>query len=317
VTTLRIPSVTLGTANLGHLYGRMSEEDALAVLETAWDLGIRAFDTAPHYGLGLAERRLGRFLAGKPREEVVVSTKVGRLLRAAAEPKERDDDGFDVPGDVTRVWDLSADGVRRSLDESLERLGLDRVDVLYVHDPERHDLERGVGEALPALVRLRDEGVVDAVGMGSMAVPALEAAAASGLPDVLMVAGRYTLAEQPVAERLLPLCAEHGIRIVAASVLNSGLLATDEPDAGSLYDYAPVPAALLEHVLAVRDVCRRFGTPLPSAALRFPARNPLITSTVISADSPAQLLETYARLQEAVPEALWAALEAEGLLAAG
>ena len=312
-----MPPVTLGTANIGHLYGRMSEHDALAVLETAWELGVRAFDTAPHYGLGLAERRLGRFLASKPRHEVLVSTKVGRLIRPAAQPRERDDEGFDVPGDITRVWDLSAEGVRRSLDESLERLGLDRVDVLYVHDPERYDLDRGIHEALPALVGLRDEGVVDAVGIGSMAVQALEAAARSGLPDVLMVAGRYTLAEQPVAERVLPLCAEHGIRVVAASVLNSGLLATDEPDAASLHDYAPVPPALLEHTIAIRDVCRRFGTALPTAAVRFPARNPVVASTVISADTPEQLAETYRRLQEPVPDALWAALESEGLLAGG
>lgn len=165
MTGLRLPPVTLGTANLGHLYRRMSEDDALELLETAWRLGIRAFDTAPHYGLGLAERRLGGFLAGKPRDEVIVSTKVGRLIRPAAMPRERDDEGYDVPGDVERVWDLSADGVRRSLEESLERLGLDRVDVLYVHDPERADLERGVHEALPALVHLRDGGVVEAVGM--------------------------------------------------------------------------------------------------------------------------------------------------------
>jgi len=316
VTDLQVPPVTLGTANLGHLYGRMSEEDAERLLETAWSLGVRAFDTAPHYGLGLAERRLGRFLAGKPRDEVIVSTKVGRLIRPAEQPRERDDEGYDVPGDVTRVWDLTADGVRRSLDESLERLGLDRVDVLYVHDPERSDLDRGVREALPALVRLRDQGVVDAVGMGSMAVPALEAAAVSGLPDLLMVAGRYTLAEQPVADRMLPACAEHGIRIVAASVLNSGLLATDEPSAASPYDYAPAPPDRLERALAIRDVCRRFGVALPTAALRFPARNPLVASTVIAADTREQLVETHGRLHEEVPEALWAALEAEGLLAA-
>jgi D-threo-aldose 1-dehydrogenase len=317
MSDLRLPPVTFGTANLGHLYGRMSEDDALALLEAAWDLGIRAFDTAPHYGVGLAERRLGRFLAGKPRDEVIVSTKVGRLLRPAAVPREQDDEGFDVPGDVARVWDLSADGVRRSLEESLERLGLDRVEMLYVHDPERYDLQRGVQEALPALVRLREEGVVDAVGMGSMSVDALEAAAASGLPDVLMVAGRYTLAEQPVAARVLPLCTEQGIRIVAASVLNSGLLATDEPGAASPYDYAPVPPSLLAHTLAIRDVCRRCGTALPTAALAFPARDPLVVSTVIAAETREQLAETFGRLHETVPDALWAALEAEGLLAAG
>lgn len=150
-----------------------------------------------------------------------------------------------------------------------------------------------------------------------MSVEALEAAARSGLPDVLMVAGRYTLAEQPVAEAVLPLCGEHGTRIVVASVLNSGLLATDEPDAASPYDYAPVPPALLAHALAVRDVCRRFGTALPTAALRFPARNPLVASTVIAADTPGQLAETFRRLHEDVPDGLWAALRAEGLLASG
>src|SRR5687767_14581225 len=171
----------------------MSDEDAWAVLEAAWDGGIRSFDTAPHYGLGLSERRLGAFLATKPRADYVVSTKVGRLLRPSPETADRldDENQFAVPASLRRVWDFSADGVRASLEESLERLGLSEVDILYLHDPEEHDLAADLSTGVPAVAALRDEGLVKAVGIGSKSNGALLASVRTGPLDLAMVAGRY------------------------------------------------------------------------------------------------------------------------------
>jgi D-threo-aldose 1-dehydrogenase len=198
----------LGTANLGNLYVPVSDEQAHAVLEAAWECGIRYFDTAPHHGLGLAERRFGTFLSTKAREEFVISTKVGRRLVPNLDGAAGLDDAnhFSVPADHWRVWDFSADGVRRSLDESLARLGLDSVDIVYPHDPDEYDLETALAEGLPAVAVLRDAGVVSAVGIGSKSVEALAAGARSALLELLMVAGRFTLLEQPALDDVLPEC---------------------------------------------------------------------------------------------------------------
>src|SRR5919205_4164171 len=186
---ISLPRLGYGAAGLGNHRTQLSDADADRILEAAWVSGIRYFDTAPHYGLGLSERRLGRFLAGLPRDQYVVSTKVGRLLQPnPAGAGLLDDEDFIVPATYRRVWDFSPAGVRRSMEESLGRLGLDRVDVLYLHDPERWDLRRGLAEGLPALVRLRDEGLTTGIGIGSMQTAALVAAARTGVPDLLMVA---------------------------------------------------------------------------------------------------------------------------------
>ena len=192
-----------GAANVGNLYRAVTDDEAWQILDAAWECGIRYFDTAPHYGLGLSERRLGAFLATKPRHEFTVSTKVGRLLRPdpAGAGRMDDENDFVVPADLTRVWDFTADGVRRSLEESLERLGLDSVDIVYAHDPERFDLRRGLDDGLPALAKLRAEGLAEAVGVGSMSTEALRLSAASGVLDLLMVAGRFTLADQSARDR--------------------------------------------------------------------------------------------------------------------
>jgi D-threo-aldose 1-dehydrogenase len=195
-----------GGANVGNLWSAMSDDEAWALLEAAWDGGIRYFDTAPHYGLGLSERRLGAFLATKPREEFVLSTKVGRLLRPSPSTAHLLDDAnnFVVPADLRRVWDFSRDGVRRSVEESLQRLGLDAVDVLYLHDPEEFGLDAALASGIPAAVELREEGAVTAVGVGSKSTAALAAAVRTGALDLLMVAGRLTLLEQPACEEFVP-----------------------------------------------------------------------------------------------------------------
>jgi D-threo-aldose 1-dehydrogenase len=306
-----------GGANLGNLFTAMSDEQAHAVLEAAWECGIRYFDTAPHYGLGLSERRLGAFLATKPRDEFVVSTKVGRRLVPSPETSDELDEegGFIVPADPRRVWDPSPDGVRRSLDESLERLGLDRVDVLFLHDPDEYpDMEASVASAVPALVALREEGLVRAVGLGSKSVPAHLAAVRAGDVDLLMVAGRYTLLEQPAAPELIPQCRERGIGIAVAGAFNSGLLATSTPGPGARYEYGDAPTDVVEKAQRLAAVCGRHGVELPAAALQFPLREPVVRSVVLGATEPAHIEQNVARVAEPIPEALWEELAREGFL---
>jgi len=307
-----------GTANVGNLYRTMTDVHASALLHTAWDVGIRYFDTAPHYGLGLSERRLGDFLRTKPRDEFVVSTKVGRLLRpnlAGVGLWDTEND-FVVPADTRRVWDFSAAGVRMSLEDSLARTGLDRFDIVYLHDPERHDLTLGLEEALPALAQMRAENLISSLGVGSMSTSALLAAAETGLPDLLMVAGRYTLADQSALAEIVPACRERGIGIVTAAVFNSGLLATDNPGAGARYDYADVPAPLLERVQRIAVVCRDFGVSLATAALQYTLRDDTVQSVVVGGSRPEQLRQNAERMHEVVPQQLWQTLAQQNLIPA-
>lgn len=294
----------------------MTDDEAWAVLDAAWDSGIRYFDTAPHYGLGLSERRLGAFLATKPRSDFVLSTKAGRLLRPSPETADRLDDAnqFAVPASLRRVWDFTADGIRRSLEESLRRLGLDAVDVLFLHDPERDDLGRALDSGVPALVALRAERLVNAVGVASMSTAALLAAVRAGGLDLLMVAGRYTLAEQPAVEAVIPACRAAGVGIVAAAVFNTGLLASSLPGPGARYEYTDVAADVLERVRRIEDVCAEYGVALPVAALQFPLREPAVRSVVVGGAVPRHLRENAERARTVVPDELWDRLAADGLV---
>jgi D-threo-aldose 1-dehydrogenase len=306
----------LGAANVGNLYRAMSDEAAWAVLDAAWESGVRYFDTAPHYGLGLSERRLGAFLATKPRTDYVLSTKVGRLLRPSPGTADRLDDAnqFAVPASLSRVWDFSADGIRSSLEESLERLGLDAVDVLYLHDPEEDDLGRALKSGVPAVAALRDEGLVAAVGLGSKCTAALLAGVRTGALDLLMVAGRYTLVEQPVMDEVIPQCRAAGVGVVAAAVFNSGLLASPRPGATARYEYGDVPADVLARAARIEAVCADHGVPLPVAALQFPLREPVVRSVVVGAATADQVRQNAERVRAEVPAGLWDQLAAEGLI---
>ncbi|WP_206074537.1 aldo/keto reductase [Antribacter gilvus] len=317
-TTLPFGRLGYGAANVGNLYRELTDEQSHAILDAAWEAGIRYFDTAPHYGLGLSERRLGAFLRTKPRDEYLLSTKVGRLLRPHPEGAGTldTDNDFHVPATTRRVWDASADGVRRSVDESLERLGLDRIDVLYLHDPERYGLDGALATAVPALAGLREEGVVCAVGVGSMSTDALLASAETGAIDLLMVAGRYTLVEQQVRPHVLDACARHGVRIVNASIFASGLLARAEVAADARYEYGPVPPDVLERARAIAAECVRFGTTLPAAALQYTLRDPLVCTVVVGASRPEQVRQSVDRAAEPIPDDLWAALHERGLVPA-
>ena len=311
MTVPQLSRVGFGAANLGDLHVAMTEEESWEVLEAAWASGIRYFDTAPHYGLGLSERRLGRFLQTKPRDEFIVSTKVGRLIRPARAA------GGSAPSTadgLTRVWDASARGIQASVEESLERLGLDRVDILYLHDPELYGLDAALAEAAPTLVRLREEGIVQSVGVGSMAMEALIRSAQTGAFDMLMVAGRYTLAEHDGVAELRAVCRAADVRLVTASVFNSGLLATALPGQGARYNYGTAPAELLTRVRAIAGVCEKHGVDLPTAALQYTLRDPLVASVVVGTGRAAQVAENARRVAVAIPDDLWSSLMDSGYI---
>ena len=315
---LELGRLGYGAANVGNLFRALSDEQSWAILDTAWEVGVRYFDTAPHYGLGLSERRLGAFLQTKPRDEFVLSTKVGRLLRPNPDYTDQldTDNDFFVPASMRRVWDASPEGIRASHNESLERLGLDRIDVLYLHDPERHDLDQALAEALPAMVALRDAGLVRAVGVGSMDTSALLACTLAADLDLLMVAGRYTLAEQPAAADVLPACHDTGTGVVTASVFNSGLLAKDNPSADGRYEYGAVPPELWARVQRISEACREFGVSLPAAALQYTLRDDAVRSVVVGSSRPEQLRQNAALMDASIPAAFWGALAERGLVAA-
>lgn len=314
-----IPRLGYGAANLGNLFRPLTDDEAWAVLDAAWDAGIRHFDTAPHYGLGLSERRLGAFLATKPRDEYFLSTKVGRLLRPNPDHEAGGLDtanDFHVPDDLQRVWDFSADGIRSSLDESRERLGIERIDLLYLHDPERHDLDLALAEALPALERLRADDEIALIGVGSMVTDALTAVVRTAALDLIMVAGRYTLLEQPAAAEVLPACREKGTGIVAASVFNSGLLAQTEPRRDGRYEYGQLPEELWDRLVRISAICADHDVPLPAAAVQFPLQSDVVRSVVVGGSRPAQLVQNAEYAAVSIPSSLWQTLAAESLIPA-
>jgi aryl-alcohol dehydrogenase-like predicted oxidoreductase len=311
---LRLSELGLGAAPGGNLFHATTDEAFAAAVDAAWQAGIRYFDTAPHYGLGLSERRLGAALRGRPRDEYVVSTKVGRLLVASPETAGRpDSDGFAVPATHRRVWDFSRDGIRRSLEASLERTGLDRFDVVYLHDPDEH-WAQAAGPGVAALAELREEGTVGAIGAGMNQSPLLARFVRESDVDLVMCAGRYTLLDQRAAHDLLPLAHERGVDVVIAGVYNSGLLARERPPAGATYDYRPAPPELVARATSIAEVCERHGVTLPEAALAFVRAAPAVVSTVVGVRSAAEVAETTRRAAAPVPSELWADLRARGLI---
>jgi D-threo-aldose 1-dehydrogenase len=296
-----------GAAGIGNLYRAVDDDAARATVEAAWAGGVRYFDTAPHYGLGLSERRLGAALRDKPRGEFLVSTKVGRLLEPQDAAGRRDDEGFDVPADAARRWDFSEKGIRRSLEDSLDRLGLDHVDILYLHDPDVYDLDAGITRALPVLEKLRADGLATAIGVGTNSAEAALACVEGADLDLVMLAGRYTLLEQPGVP-LLERCVARGTGVVAVGAFNSGLLARPEVPDDAHYNYGQAPRALLERARQLAALCRDFGVELPTAALHFPLRHPAVVNVTVGARSAAQMAANAERMDSAVPEELWAAV---------
>ncbi len=299
-TGVAVTALGVGTAGIGGMYAAVSEDDALATIRHALDAGLSYLDTAPHYAQGLVEERVGKALAGVPRDSYTLSTKVGRILEDAEFPPATIFAG-EVPARETR-WDFSGDGVRRSLDASLTRLGLDRVDIVYLHDPDDH-VEQALSEAYPALEKLRSEGVVRAIGVGmnQSAVPARFVTETD--IDVVLLAGRYTLLDRSGLADLLPAAVERGRAVVIGGVFNSGLLADPRP--GAPFNYFPAPDDMVARAQELRAVCERHGVPLTTAALQFPYSHPAVVSVLSGARSVAETSANLAALRSDVPEALW------------
>lgn len=317
---VEVTRLGFGGAPLGNLFSVVAETAAEAALDAAWNAGWRYFDTAPLYGHGLGERRIGAFLKSKPRDAYRLSTKVGRLLV----PQAGKVDGgayVEVPN-VMPVYDYSRDGTLRSLEGSLERLGTGRIDILLIHDIDRFthrdDQPRRFKEAMdgayPALAELRSQGVVGAIGLGVNDWTVAEDVARVADIDCVLLAGRYTLLEQEALASFLPLCVEKKISIVAGGVFNSGILATG-PTPGAVYNYASAPPAILDRVAMLERVCKAHGVPLAAAALRFPFAHSAVATVVVGARAAAEVATNNALLAHPIPAALWGDLKAERLIA--
>ena len=324
-TGLAVTRLGFGGASIGGLFAPVDDGEALGTLRHAWDLGIRYFDTAPLYGYGASERRVGAALRDEPRDAFVLSTKVGRLVRdpAAIGPHDEidrqrqgdTDDAFYVRSGPERlVFDYSADGVRRSLEESLERLGLDRVDVALIHDPDDH-WGAAIDGAYPALARLREEGVIRAVGAGMNQSEMLSRFARETDVDVVLVAGRYTILDQGALDDLLPTCEARGVAVLVGGVMNSGVLAN--PGTESRFNYEPAPTDVVARARRIGEVCDRHRVSLRAAAVQFPLAHPAVASLVTGVRSTAHLDEYPRFARQSLPPDLWAELRAEGLIRAG
>jgi D-threo-aldose 1-dehydrogenase len=321
-TPLRPTRLGFGTAEIGGLYRAVADADAVALVRHAWDAGVRYFDTAPLYGYGNAERRLGLALRDRPRDGFVLSSKVGRLLVPIGElPPDADIDPQRMNGvddasyagtpPVRVVFDYSRDGVLRSVEASLTRLGLDRIDILYIHDPDDH-WQVAIDGAYPALHGLREQGVVGAIGAGMNQAEMLARFAREGDFDVFLVAGRYTLLDQAALPELLPLCVEKGISVVAGGAMNSGLLADPKP--GARFNYAPAPPDLVARAQRIRAVCERHDVPIKAAAIQFALAHPAVVSLVAGVRT-VEHFDDYPRyLATSIPDDLWRELQTEGLI---
>lgn len=320
---LNFTELGFGSAPLGNLYRSISDGEADAILARAWEAGVRYYDTAPLYGFGLSETRMNRFLRDKPRDQYVLSTKVGRLLEPCP-PGARDGVGkwFDVPS-RREIYDYSYDGVMRSIDDSFARLGLDRIDVLLVHDLDvpnqgsRANVDAKLAQLMAggyhALERLRKEGAIKAFGAGVNEWEICQQMAERGDFDLFLLAGRYTLLEQEALETFLPLCQARGIGIVIGGPYNSGILATG-PKPGAFYNYEPAPKEILERVGRIEAVCKAHGVRMVDAAYRFPLLHPSVVSVIPGGQGVAEMESNIAAAATAIPGALWSDLKAQGLL---
>jgi D-threo-aldose 1-dehydrogenase len=308
--TMALTELGLGGAAFGNLFRAVSDEEVQRTVDAAWAGGVRYFDTAPHYGLGLSEARLGRALRDRPRGGYVLSTKVGRLLEPNPSPSGSDlaTGGFAVPDTYRRRFDFSRSGVLRSLESSMARLGTDRIDVVYIHDPDDY-ADEAISAAVPALVELREQGVIGAVGVGmnQWQLP-LRMVRECDL-DVVMLAGRWTLLDR-TGEPLLAECAQRDVRVVAAAPFNSGLLAQDRPPAGATFEYGPASPAIRAKAEALADICAGHGVPLPAAALQFPLRDSAVSAVVCGVSSVSEMRAAFANLAIDVPAGAWAGLDA-------
>ena len=316
---LNFTELGFGTAPLGNLYKSISDEEAQKTLDEAWASGLRYFDTAPLYGLGLSETRLNKFLRNKPRKEYILSTKVGRLMKLC-KPHERSGIGkwFEVP-QRKEHFDYSYDGVMRSIEFSLERLGLARIDILYVHDlcifthGSKEESDNRISEffeqkGYEAMLSLRNQGVISAIGAGTNEWEVCQTLAERGDFDLFLLAGRYTLLEQEAIKSFLPLCESRGIGIVTGGPYNSGILATGSIP-GSFYNYDPASESILKKVAAIEAICRDYNTPLKAAALQFPLLHPTHVSVIPGGQNNLEMKSNFAAYNFEIPSELWTAMK--------
>ncbi|HUR05614.1 MAG TPA: aldo/keto reductase [Nonomuraea sp.] len=311
-SAVEVTELGFGGGPLGGLFTSLTDDAAAEALASAWEGGIRYFDTSPHYGIGHSERRIGDFLRQVPREQYILSTKVGRLL-LPQDPAGRMDEFFQVPATHRRVWDFSRDGIRRSVEDSLTRLGVDRIDLLFLHDAEKH-FEAALRDGYPALAELRAEGMVGAIGAGMYDTGLLTRLVRETDVDAIMLSGYYTLLEQSALDDLLPACTDHGVSILAASIFNSGVLATPRPGPDARYEYRPASEEVLERAHRIADVCEAHGVTLPEAAMAFPLRHPAVAGIVVGMRSAEEVRRNLAAFTRQVPEQLWTDLAAAGLI---
>ncbi|WP_171102088.1 aldo/keto reductase [Ruegeria sp. HKCCD7255] len=311
--------LSFGTASLGGLYRAVSYDDAQAVLQTAWDAGIRYFDTAPHYGNGASEHRLGDFLRDK--SGWILSTKVGRILTPDTNPPAVTN-GFHSALPFKQHFDFTYDGIMRSVEDSFQRLGLNRIDILYVHDigdpgaGTDTDFHRAqlLDSGEKALRSLKEQGVVSAVGLGVNTVEICEELLGRIPIDLILLAGRYTLLEQTAKDRLFPLLEQHGAKLVIGGVFNSGILATG-PVASAQYNYVPAPDHIKTRTAQIQEICARHDVPLASAAIQYPAQSEYVVSTLIGTAKTSSLQRNIDQFEAQLPTALWDELRGSGFIA--
>lgn len=320
--TRRLPPLSFGGAPIGNLYAGVAENEAIDTVQHAWRLGVRHFDTAPYYGYGLSETRLGTALAGIPRADYSLSTKVGRLLLDADDSQPAPDDGFAVRGRQA-VFDYSRDGILRSAESSLRRLATDHVEILLLHDigalthGARHSavLRQALDEALPAMAELRSQGVCSAIGLGVNEQDVCLQVMPEFPLDVIMLAGRYTLFEQRDSAQLMAQAAQRKVAVMAAGPYNSGLLGADDAP-GDTYNYAAADAATRARAQRFYDICGRLGASVGAAALQFPLAHPAVATVVCGLRSPAEVDSAVQRMRAPLPPTLWTELRQAGLIEA-
>ena len=309
-TGLKVTSLGLGGAPLGGNAAVVTEETALRTIGTALDLGVRYFDTAPLYGHGKSEGFFGRGLASADRDTFVLSTKVGRVLNPTAAGLDAGAWVDPLPNEV--VFDFSRDGILRSIDDSLRRLDMDRIDVALIHDPDDHQ-GQAIAEAFPTLAELRSQGVIRAIGAGMNQWEALARFAVEGDFDCFLLAGRYTLLDQSGLSEFLPLCQRKGISVILGGPYNSGILASDL-SGDATYFYAETPPEVLDRARRIKSVCDRHAVPLKAAALQFGLAHPAVAATIPGARSVAEVEENVTMVQHRIPDSLWDDLRREGLI---
>jgi D-threo-aldose 1-dehydrogenase len=297
---INVSRIGLGCAPIGNLFAPVNDEDAQATIDAAWDHGVRLFDTAPLYGHGLSELRLGRALRERPRNEYVLATKVGRVLQPAAEPLSTSM-FIDAPAMNPR-FDFSRDGVLRSIEASLRRIGTDRLDIVHVHDPDDHEADSRSG-AFPTLIELRDQGVIGAVGCGMNQCDMLERFVDTVDLDCVLIAGRFSLLDRTAQDRLLPLCSQRNVSVIVGGVFNSGVLI--DPHANPTYDYEPASKELVARTVSMQGICHAHDVSLPAAAMQFVLRHPAVTAVVVGARSAHEILFDLAAAACDIPTALW------------